>query len=528
MSNTAPTIDAQGGTTPQRDMCPPCVQVRDQDIYVLNPLYRLRNAKDHVLAHGAQGIGTYRTHRAIAIVLALCNGNRSIADIARITRPFVKVTDDGEATRIANRNVKMIVHRMSLTKEEQRGKEAVPSPFPASAALLRKPEYDDKFGHCRIPVVEYSVRDLLPKNESEICNSQIRVLHEATPIELNWHFTSECSTNCRYCYLGRRDVQPMPKERALHLIKEAAAIGILCIVPGGGDVLLYPHLKDVLGEMCEHKFLPAMVSTKAYLSKDKAKEIAEVSDVLWELQFSIDSTNGAVADYLVGAKGYCERILTSIDNALEVGLRVTAKAVITPYNILTIPKLYRDLKTRGVSQIRLATYGRSGYHHTDDLFNHLESYGWLNKELERLRKDFPGDNIFIQNGPPNFQPSSRESRQEAWPHRNGCTAGRSSMMICADGKVIPCEQMPETDEFFCGDVSYQSIQEVWNGQRLRELTYGMPREKFLGLPCYECEEREDCHDFMGYCIRDLSLFQKNIYQPPLNCPRFDQPFIRQI
>jgi len=44
------------------------------------------------------------------------------------------------------------------------------------------------------------------------------------------------------------------------------------------------------------------------------------------------------------------------------------------------------------------------------------------------------------------------------------------MMICADGKVLPCEQMPETEEYFCGDISHQSIQEVWDGNHLRELT----------------------------------------------------------
>ena len=76
--------------------------------------------------------------------------------------------------------------------------------------------------------------------------------------------------------------------------------------------------------------------------------------------------------------------------------------------------------------------------------------------------------------------------------------------------------MPETEEYFCGDVSYQSIMEVWNGDRLKEMTYGMPREKFKGQPCYDCEEREQWHNVMGYCIRDLAAHYGNIYQPPPN------------
>jgi hypothetical protein len=62
---------------------------------------------------------------------------------------------------------------------------------------------------------------------------------------------------------------------------------------------------------------------------------------------------------------------------------------------------------------------------------------------------------------------------------------------------------------------------------LKEMTYGMPREKFQGQPCYDCEEREECHNVMGYCIRDLAAHYGNIYQPPPNCYRHDLPFIRQ-
>jgi radical SAM protein with 4Fe4S-binding SPASM domain len=100
------------------------------------------------------------------------------------------------------------------------------------------------------------------------------------------------------------------------------------------------------------------------------------------------------------------------------------------------------------------------------------------------------------------------------------------MMICADGKVIPCEQIPETEEYFCGDVSHQSIMEVWNGDRLRELTYGMPREKFKGQPCYDCEEWEECMGKKGNCIRDQALHLGGIYQPPENCPKYEGSFVR--
>lgn len=207
-------------------------------------------------------------------------------------------------------------------------------------------------------------------------------------------------------------------------------------------------------------------------------------------------------------------------------MRVAAKAVITPYNILTIPRLYRNLKNRGVHKIRLAAYSRSGFHHTDDLFNNPESYAWLQKEIEVLRHEFPEDDIAVQSGGPQLVPQSRQERLDAWSNRSLCSAGRTSMMVCADGKVIPCEQMPETEEYFCGDINHQSLAEIWNGDRLRSFSYGIDRERFKGQPCYDCAEHEECHVMRGFCIRDLAIHHGNIYQPAPNCPHCDPPFVR--
>ena len=505
-----------------------CLRIADDEIYVLNPLYRLFNSKHYVLACGAQGLPEEKVHRAIGVILALCNRKRTVADIAKILRPLVKIADDVKAVQIAKQNVKSIIHSLSRTKEERLGQPQKPSEYPATTILISKADFDRKFGHTQIKTIEYCATSFLPKDSSEMTPAPSPNMHEAVPVALNWHFTSECSTNCKYCYLKRRNVNILPIERSLALIEEAAKIGVLSIHPNGGDILLYPHLNDILQELGKHNFIPVNLSTKTFLSKEKANVIGKASNIILGLQFSIDSTIPDVADYLVGTRHFCDRILSSIDNALEAGIRVDAKVVITPYNILTIPKLYRDLKRRGVSAIRLATYRRSGFNHSDDLFNDPASFQWLKEQLDQLKQEFPDGLMGIQNGSPTLVPVSLEAKQAAWPQKSMCTAGRTSFFICTDGKVLPCEQMPETSEYFCGDVSYQSIQEVWDSDRLRELTFDVPREKFKGQACYDCKERETCINQNGNCIRDIANYQGYMYQPPRECPQYNGHFTRVV
>jgi radical SAM protein with 4Fe4S-binding SPASM domain len=173
-------------------------------------------------------------------------------------------------------------------------------------------------------------------------------------------------------------------------------------------------------------------------------------------------------------------------------------------------------------------YSRSAYHHTDDLFNHPGSYSWLQEQVGLLRQEFPDDDIRVQGGEPQLRPPSAEARSQAWRDRSACTAGRQALVMCADGKVIPCLQMRECEEHYCGDLRHQSIQEVWDGERLRELTYGISRDKFRGTPCFDCEERHSCLDLVGNCVRDLYGRYGSIYQPAPDCPRNTKAYVRKV
>ena len=515
-------------------------EIKDADVFALNPLYRLRNEHDGVKVYGWEmQQSDYTIRHSWGITLSLFDGKRTIEDISKIVIPFVPNTKNEKNIEAAKRYVKYLTCYFRKSTAERRNdfSSSTSNDFPAgsahpndrpSEAVLIPLSLLPEFGH--VPKPNYNPKVFLPKHAFTLGKYDSTPRRARAPYNITWHLTPECATNCQYCYLLRRNMKPselLSKKRLLEIIKEAHEIGVFSLLMGGGDVLLYPHLFEVLEALTDYQFLPLALATKTFLSKEMAKRLAEYG-IVWEIQFSIDSTVDEVADYLVRKTGFCKGILQSIDNALEAGLRVNSKSVITPYNILTIPRLYRELRHKGVGTVRLATYCRSGYHHTDDLYNHNESFKWLQKEVEKLREEFPTDFINIQNGSPQHEPLSKEVLQKMWGERSACTAGRTSIMICADGKVIPCEQMPETDENFCGDLKINSLQEVWDSKELLEKTIYLPKENFKGTPCYDCEEREECHINMGYCFRDTAQYYGSIYKPATNCPKFNLPYIRRM
>jgi radical SAM protein with 4Fe4S-binding SPASM domain len=345
-----------------------------------------------------------------------------------------------------------------------------------------------------------------------------------------WHLTSLCMADCRYCYLKRRRIPPdqlLSRQRMLELVQECRDLGVVHVEPLGGDVLLYPYLFDFLDAVEEGQFMPIQLSTKAYVSRDTARRLAQYTTI-YQMQFSVDSTVDEVANYLTRTSGFRGRMLESIRHVREAGIPLHVKAVITPYNILTIPRLSRELYDAGVGSFRLHPYSRSGHHHTEDLFNHRESWSWLVEQMKRLEEKIPGKIFVYEEDPVATEPPSREILEKEWKDAPHCSGGRSSMMICADGKVIACEQLPETEEFFCGDVKTQSIQEVWNGAALNQQFVFFSREQFEGTPCRECPDFEACIPKRGYCFRDTYLFLGKVHTTPQKCPKYAGEFVRII
>jgi MoaA/NifB/PqqE/SkfB family radical SAM enzyme len=477
----------------------------DSDIYVLNPGVRLRNDKKRVLAIAFINENAHDLvlNPIEGVIICMFDGLRTCGDIAHLCTSFAH-----EPIEKAEEYLKKFIIKFTKTTEYM--------PLPL---LVKKSDLKPEDISCSR---KYNPLDFAIHHDQWKA-PYLDDNHHTFPVSLLWLLTNDCQVNCQYCYMPRPPVKKddlLPWDRVQAILKEIYEHGPVLINISGGDVMLYPHIFDFLYLMNEYDLPLVGISTKAYVDRETAERLAEI-DVVRLIQFSVDSTVPEIGDYLVQSPGFVERTFESIENCLAVGLNVETKSVITPYNIATIPKLYRDLKTRGVSTIRLATYCRSAYHHKDKLFNYQDDYEWLDREIEKLKKEFPKETFKIQNGPPKPEPMSTEKKKEVWDKRLCCTAGRKVLTICANGRIVACEQMPEREEDYLGDLKCQSLTEVWNGKAVDEYLIHPPRDKFKGTVCSGCPDDEfyTCQVKVGTCVRDNVRDYGSRWAPSKYCPR---------
>jgi radical SAM protein with 4Fe4S-binding SPASM domain len=346
------------------------------------------------------------------------------------------------------------------------------------------------------------------------------------PLSLMLYFSAWCQTNCRYCYAdltGMRRLKHLSLAQWLPILRDARDLGIRMIQLTGGDPMGRPDSVNFVAHLIDMNFL-FMISTKCYVSLVDAEQLVDagfnetVSGVSRDFQVSIDSVDSTVVDYLMRSRGYLERATETVRNLLRAGIVPRVKAVLTPLNYRTVREHVDTFAALGIEHFQFSTYARSNYRHNDQLFMSDEMKAQTAQLLNAVQEDHP--ELTIEGDARKFVPMSDDQHQKErrWADRTGCSAGRTNLGVAPDGHAVLCEQMPLSESYFVGDLTKQSILEVWNSRELLEFIFPT-HERFVGTPCYGCSQFEYCINELGYCFRDSFFGYGRVHHPPPNCPR---------
>jgi radical SAM protein with 4Fe4S-binding SPASM domain len=239
------------------------------------------------------------------------------------------------------------------------------------------------------------------------------------------------------------------------------------------------------------------------------------------LQISIDALNTDLIDKMTRRRGYGQRILRTLDHLGEAGVRVRTNTVITPHNVRNAIELARYLaEMPNVFKSHFTCYARSLYHHSEDLFCSGEELSRFEEELNRVREEHPGKAISFSGGTVDPYRGDADARALAFRNRALCTANRRGMVVLPDGRVTVCEELYLHESFVIGDLKEQTLMEVWNSPKAKEVARPIQSLVPDGV-CRTCEDFERCHQGLGRCFRDAlkAYGLDRPHWPDPRCPR---------
>ncbi|WP_025689608.1 radical SAM/SPASM domain-containing protein [Paenibacillus zanthoxyli] len=332
--------------------------------------------------------------------------------------------------------------------------------------------------------------------------------------------TMRCVTNCRYCYADREGFRGKPEfdlNLYRRLLKEASECGIETIEISGGDLFCREDAFDLI-ESTLSAGMYLNIPTKCPLSRSQVRRLAATG--LSSIQISIDALNPEIIDQLMGLSGYGKKILQTLDDLGEAGIKVRTNTVLTPYNIRDAVALARYLAEKPhVFISHFTCYGRSIYRHDDSLFCSPEDVAIFEKEFSTIKEDFP-DKVTFSGANDNPYIRDEAVRANNFWERAYCTANRRGVVVLPDGKVTICEELYNHEHFIIGDLKEQTLLEVWNSPKALELAYPDQAAVSNG-PCHNCSDFQQCHEGLGRCVREAlkAYGLDQHYAPDPRCPR---------
>lgn len=346
------------------------------------------------------------------------------------------------------------------------------------------------------------------------------------PLNINLELNMQCLTDCCYCYADRKcsTKETLKTSRIIELIHEASNYNLKNFDINGGEVMLHPDIRIILKELKGCGFDP-LVSTKIPLDIETLRFFKEID--LRKFQISLDSFDDNVLSRMLHTpKGYIDKIKRTLTNACKLNIEVGINTVLTKYNgdIQQIEALMQLLSEFNcIKRVRLNPTGYSLYNSN---FNNIKL---SIPELEAIEsqlsiwQDLYGIRVSMSPYDCKYMFSGKY-KNEKFPIRALCTGNVWNMVILPDGKVTICEELYKKSNFIIGDVTENSIADVWNSKRALDL-YNVAFNLNKQGACSNCPDLYNCRKGAGVCWKMVIMAYGDQYWdfPDPRCPKAPFP-----
>ncbi len=463
----------------------------ENKIFVLNPDYHFKNDIDRVALFSGMRVNDYSEkdwssyiHPLQAMILNSFSEEKSLKDQYNELSSTLSIPVETVETMI-----KPYMENETSVYTEFAGEEIL---FPKNVLISR----DKLKGARKIECEDYSLFDC------ENVNLKQDRLHKA-PQTMLFMVTSKCVTNCKYCYADRKTkYDQMSTEQILKIIDEAASLKMTNVDVIGGELFCLPDWNVIIKKLVDYHMTPTYISTKCPISRNMVKKLYETGydDVV---QISLDSMRDDVLGNIIGTKtGYVEKIKKTISYLQEYGFQIQIDTILTNLNssseeLMELYDYIKDIKNFKHWEIRVpevSIYTPSSFSEVQASKETIKQLGiYIREEL------IPKSKVKIYYSDQAINDIYGKGKADDLCFEGGrCDILKDRMFVLPDGKVTICEQLYWHPQFIFGDLTKQSIEEVWNSPKAKAL-FAFHNSDFEDSSCSNCGILDFCNTNKRRC-----------------------------
>lgn len=281
------------------------------------------------------------------------------------------------------------------------------------------------------------------------------------------YLSASCNLRCRHCWITPEysGGKPLPgktidPEALRNAVLEAKTLGLSNAKLTGGEPLLHPQFKEIVGLLTKEGLSMNMETNGTLMTREMAHYLKKQSKVTF-ISVSIDSPVPAEHDAFRGVKGAFDTAIRGLDFLVEAGY-TNCQVIMAVHHgnrdqMEALVNLAAEHKAGSVKFNPVTRSGRGIAMHDHgealDFSEHMELSRYVNGELRKKAKV-----AVVLPMPPALMPFS-----ELWR-----TKGRTSdcgvsgiLGILGSGEIALCGIGQTTPELVYGHLGKDSIRKIW-------------------------------------------------------------------
>ena len=301
------------------------------------------------------------------------------------------------------------------------------------------------------------------------------------PVTLDVEPNNICNFECPHCQVTHWEKPPkqLSLEGFREILKQFPNL-IRVKLQGMGEPLLNKNLSDMLHEGEERGISMRFTTNGSVYTDETAKSLSALENTF--VSVSVDGSTAEVFEK-IRVKGKFDKVKANIKkltNARGSGskLRINLWTVVTKQNFHQLAELVRLCKALGTDgitfQLFLSNWGKGSMDQYVDPIRVERHAGDLEQALAEAMELARGEGVAAEIFESNLL--SREHKC-AWPW--------TSAYICANGDVVPCCVVADSETVKMGNVHERPFAEIWNSGAYQELRTRI-RDHDLPSYCRNC------------------------------------------
>jgi radical SAM protein with 4Fe4S-binding SPASM domain len=371
----------------------------------------------------------------------------------------------------------------------------------------------------------YSPNDFIIEGDIDL--STVRLYR---PIHAVLELTMRCLTDCIYCYADKRGHgnDYLPTDTAIRFIKDAKKNRFVDIEINGGEVMMHPGIDSILKELAYCGYY-SLISTKIPLQEDKIAFLKKIG--MTRVQISLDSLNPTKTSTLLNVdKNYLSKLRQTMQLLDQYEFNWQINTVLTKHNCNIKDVQEQIIEISNYSHLKGIKFTPVGYpmykdaHAFEDLHPSVEQISSVREYLNSVTLGKPS--YWLVMADEERADNYKCKKWETFEQRSLCTANQKAFNVLPDGQVTICEELYWNPHFIIGDINQNSIMEIWNSEKAKNLFF-VQNDYFSNQSnCYSCNKLRDCRLNKGVCWKMVIMAYGDEHwdYPDPRCPEAPIPY----